>query len=152
MTIEQFLILLETTKDAGWFVSPEGYLRIFVKDGFSSEGEQQWDWPVTAVARLAGRDYQLRDWRKAGAYLGLSQKDLEALKGADQRHPDYAQLRLELEQRLGIAETIEVLTKAEEQDAELAAVQESLLAPWQKEPGKDVAQWTEYLQKGEVKV
>ena len=151
MTLDQFLDLLETTRDAGWFVSPEGYLRIFVKDGFTSEGEQQWDWPVSAVARLAGRDYHLVDWRKAGRFLGLSERDVEAIKGADQRHPDHAQLRLELERRLGIAETIEVLTKVEEQDAKIAAVQEDLKAPWQKDPNREYEQWSEYLQKGEVK-
>jgi hypothetical protein len=145
MTLETFLDLLETTNDAGWFVSKEGYLRIFVADGFSSKGEQQYDWPVSAVARLAGRDYQIMEWRKAGAFLGLSQKDLDALKGADQNRPDYAVLRLELEKRLRISETFDVLDRIEEQDAKIDAVQEDLLAPWQREKGKQEQEWTDWL-------
>jgi|SRR5882724_5129552 len=151
MTLDQFLDVLETTKDAGWFVSPEGYLRCFLEP--PQEGQETpWAWVASAVAHLAGRSYAIADWRRCGAFLGLSERTLEALKGADQRHPDHLQLRTELEKRLGIAETLEILTKSEEQDAAVAAVQEDLKAPWQKgDPGREEEQWTEFMRKGEVK-
>lgn len=148
MTLEQFLDVLEAI-GGEWFVSPEGYLRQFVKNGFTSEGEQQWDWVVSAVARRAGRDFTILDWRKAGRFLSLSESDLLALKGADQRHPDHMALRLEIEKRLGLQELAQQAEAISEQDAKLKAATEELKAPWQREDGKDLQQWTDWLKKQE---
>lgn len=148
MTLDQFLDVLEAL-GGEWFVSPEGHLRQFVEGGFVSEGEQQWDWIVSAVARAAGRNYHILDWRKAGAFLKLTESDLLALKGADQRHPDHMALRLEIERRLGLQALEQAAEAIAEQDAKLKSATEDLKAPWQKEDGKDLQMWTDWLKKQE---
>ena len=146
MTLDQFLDVLEAI-GGEWFVSPEGYLRQFVQDRFQSEGEHQWDWVVSAVARKAGRNYHILDWRKAGAFLKLTESDLLALKGADQRHPDHMALRLVIERRLGLHEIEQQAVAISEQGAKLKAATEDLKADWQKEPGKEEQIWSDYLKK-----
>jgi hypothetical protein len=151
MTLEQFLDILACTADQEWFITPEGWLRTFVEGAEPIGNELPWHWVVTAVCRLLGREYGMHDWRRAGAFLGLSERDLDALKGADQNNPVHAELRKEIERRLGLAERAEVLDRIEAQDAKVQAAMEDLKAPWQREEGKEIEQWTEYLRKGETK-
>lgn len=147
MTLEEFLDLLELERDRAWFVSPEGYLRAFIGDPDLDAQQWAWDWIVSAVARRQGRVYAINEWQKAGAFLGLRPSTLDALKCADQRHPNFLELRQEIEHRLGLDVKAEPEQPMTDYDRRVAEAEEDLKAPWQKEAGREEAEWTEYLKK-----
>jgi len=63
---------------------------------------------------------------------------------------DYAQLRAEIEKRLGIAEEQAQTEQMAEQDAKIAEVMDDLRPSWQKDPGREMEDWTNFLKKEDV--
>lgn len=151
MTLDRFLEALQILK-GGWVESQEGYLRRFVEAEPINGVEAQWDFPITAVARLLGCPFPLIEgghfqWQRASVWLGLSPQDAKSIVEADQNFSSRRELRLELERRIGLSEDRASVIKALELKDRENQLHNELLPPWAKEPGKESQQIKDYLKK-----
>ena len=146
MTLAQFLDELEkTANDQGgtWHLTPEGFMRAFVKWRESGQ-EFQHDFSITAVARLKGRDYGIAEWKKAAAFLGLPLIVAEALVKADKNDPTCQELRMEIERRVKLEEVTAARQKAQDEHEKVETLAASHKAR-QTNPEEEHEQWQRYV-------
>lgn len=144
MTLEQFLTILESTQ-GDWIVTSEGYLRRFVKWLDTEQRHFQWDTTLTAVARLAGRNYAVEESTQAGKWLSLDEDLIRAIIAADKGHNPG--LRAEIDKRVALGQDVADQQHRDAKDAEIAALEASHKLPGQAEPGKEQQQWSDYLKR-----